>query len=202
MSQLIRIDSSILGEASVSKQLTADFEQLWLNSNEDGKVIYHDFGEQPLPHIKADFVFSNMTPAEQRTDGQKKVLELSDQLISELKQADHIVIAAPMYNFSIPSGLRAYFDHIARAGETFQYTEQGPKGLLTHLKATVLVTSGGDYTQAPLDQMDAVTPYIKTFLGFIGIEVENVIVAPGIANPEIKEGSIDQAKTQIANLFN
>lgn len=154
MKNLLRIDSSVQMEGSVSKMLADEFEGSWQTKYPGGTIVSHDLGQNPINHIDATFIYSSFTPVSDRTSDQVKALESSDHFIEELRNADHLLISVPMYNFSIPSSLKAYFDHIARAGETFQYTEQGPQGLLTNVKATLILASGGDYTQPPMDQMD------------------------------------------------
>jgi FMN-dependent NADH-azoreductase len=122
---------------------------------------------------------------------------LSDELIAELKSADTLVLAVPLYNFSVPSTLRAYFDHVARAGVTFRYTASGPQGLLQGKHAYVFVTRGGFYTEAN----DTVTPYLRQFLGFIGITDVQFVYAEGLAiSEESREKSLHTARHAIANL--
>lgn len=196
MSTLIRIDSSIQGSASVSNELATLFQERWLSQNPDGDILHYDLGAQPLNHIDGEFVASAYTPKADRTDAQIAVLEESDKLINDLRKASHLLISSPMYNFSVPSSLKAYFDHLARVGETFEYRSEGPKGLLDHLTATVIVTSGGDYTTAPNDSMDFATHYVETFLNFIGIQVDRIHTAPGLAGAH-REASIAQIKQAI-----
>lgn len=202
MSKLIKIDSSILGEASVSKQLTAVFEKEWLAAHPGGEVIAYDLGEEPLKHIDTEFLSSSFMAPDARTETDKSVLAQSDRFIKELREADHIVIGVPMYNFNIPSALKAYFDHIARAGETFRYTENGPEGLLKDIKASLMVATGGDYSQSPMKEMDFAGPYVKTILGFVGIDVENVVTAANLAlGEESKAASVAKAKEAITEIF-
>lgn len=202
MKKLVRIDSSLQGSASVSKQLADLFQGLWQQANADHEIIHHDFGAKPLAHIDQDFLSARAVDEKDRSLSQRLRLLTSTQLIAELKEADQLLISVPMYNFGIPSALKAYFDHIAVAGETFNYTDEGPQGALTHLKATVLIASGGDYTQAPADQMDFVTPYIKTFLGFIGITEVTFVTAPGLARSgDQKELAVEGATQQIVKML-
>ena len=188
-------------ETAHSKQLADDFSQRWQAKNA-GEVIHHDLSSLNLGHLDVEMLGALFTPADQRSAQQQAKLTLPDEWVSQLKSAQHLLIATPMYNFSIPSQLKTYIDSVARAQETFQYTEQGPVGLLTHLKATLIVTSGGDYTQAPLSSMDFVTPYLKTVLGFMGIEVVNVVVAPGLAmGAEVEANAMQQARQSLEKLF-
>jgi FMN-dependent NADH-azoreductase len=138
------------------------------------------------------------TPEPDRTELQRAVVAYSDQLIDELRAADVIVLGLPMYNFGVPSSLKAYFDHIARAGVTFRYTAQGPQGLLTGKKAYVLATRGGRYTGTPADTE---TPYVRDFLAFLGIADVEFIYAEGLAiSPENKSTALDAANNSIALL--
>jgi len=116
----------------------------------------------------------------------------ADVYLSELKRADHVLISTPMYNFGLPSYLKTWFDFVLRAGETFQYTESGPQGLLKGKTATLIVTSGGDYTKE-LSYLDCLTPHLKAMLGFMGIEVVQVVVAPGLNMGPDKESVSMQA---------
>ncbi len=202
MSKLIRIDASAASSSSNSKALADVFQSLWQQKNPDGTHIQHDLIESNLPHIDEAFIDAMYTPKEQRTLQQQQTLELSDHYVNELKSATTLLISTPMYNFTIPSQLKAYIDHITRAGETFRYGENGPEGLLQIEQVVVIVASGGDYTQPPLDAMDFVGPYLKTILGFNGLDQVTVINAPGMSRAEeAKQASLQQAKQQIAALL-
>jgi FMN-dependent NADH-azoreductase len=202
MTKLVRVDASALSnEHSHSKQLADVFQNTWQAKNA-GEVILHDLAQQPINHLDAALIAAMYTPADQRTEAQKASLQISDQLIAELKSASHLLISTPMYNFAIPSTLKSYFDQVARAGETFVYSEKGPKGLLSHCSATIILASGGDYTKAPLSDMDFVTPYLKTVLGFLGMTQVEVIVAPGLSMGEDKaQAAMQNAKAKIAALI-
>lgn len=201
MAKLIRVDSS-LSPQSFSRSLADEFQKKWEAKQDDCKVIQYDFLSQPLPHIDPFFIESISVPNDQRSEAQIARLQRSNQLIDDLRSADHLLISVPMYNFGVPSHLKAYFDHVGRAGETFRYTENGPEGLLKHLKATVVVASGGDYTQSPLNQMDHVTPFIRTFLSFIGIDEVEFIQVPNMASQgEAQQASLEQAEKEIQQLF-
>ena len=130
-----------------------------------------------LPQIAPDWVAANFTPADDRTAEQAEMLSLSDTLIEELKAADTLILSAPMYNFAVPATLKSWIDHICRAGVTFQYSETGPKGLMTGKRAVIVVTTGG----TPADsEADFVTSYLRHILGFIGITDVSVIAADRI----------------------
>ena len=193
MNNIIHLDSIIMGDNSVSRQLTA---QVVKNINQgQAATTYIDLAQQPLPLLDGFTVGSFFTPEEHRTTEQQTIATISDKLISQLKAADVIVIGAPMYNFTIPTQLKNHFDLVARAGLTFQYTETGPKGLLENKTAYVVVSSGGDYR----DQAnDFVTPYVKLMLGFMGIKDVHVITAPSTAGD--KDAALTSAQEAIATV--
>lgn len=202
MKNLVRIDSSALSQNSNSKSLADVFCQNWQTLNPDGEITQIDLAQENLPHLSEATIFAMYTDAQERSEAQQAALAKSDAFIAQLKTADDLLISAPMYNFSIPSTLKAYIDLIARVGETFVYTEQGPKGLLENKTAYIIASSGGDYTQAPLDQMNFVVPYLKTVLGFIGIQDVHVIQAPGMAQtqPQI-DATLAQCTSEIEGLL-
>ena len=193
MNNIIHLDSSIMGDNSVSRQLTA---QVVKHINQGQKATtYIDLAQQELPTLDGFTVGSFFTQKEHRTSEQQAIATTSDQLISQLKAADVIVLGAPMYNFTIPTQLKTYFDLVTRAGITFQYTKTGPKGLLDNKAAYVVVSSGGDYRN---QANDFVTPYIKLMLGFIGISEVHVITAAGTAGD--KDAALASAQKTISAL--
>jgi len=201
MTTLLRIDSSATQSTSNSKALSNYYIDLLNQQNRNLTVIEENIGLHPTAHLSQETIGAMYTPAESRTDAQNEALALSDGYIKNLKEADTIVISSPMYNFSIPSTLKAYFDHIARVGETFSYSENGPEGLLKNKKAIVIITSGGNYTQAPYDSMDFVTPVIKRVLNFVGIDDVQIIQAPNMASAgEAQDASIATAKANLQTL--
>lgn len=147
-----------------------------------------------LNFIDETWVGANFTPAEDRSEQQKQALEFSDQLIEELRQADHIVLTAPMYNFGIPASLKAWIDLICRAGVTFQYTADGPVGLLKNKQVDIIITTGGVPLQSPVD---FVSDYLKQVFRFIGIQQINIIAADQM-NVDA-EASFNRAQAQIKN---
>ena len=166
---ILRIDASARRDGSVSRDLSDRIIARFAEAN----VTARDLAEG-LPLIDEDWVGANFTPAEQRTDAQKAKLALSDTLIEEIKAADTLIIGLPIYNFGVPAALKAWVDLVARAGVTFQYTEQGPKGLLEGKRAVVAVASGG--TEAG-SAIDFATGYIRHVLGFIGIHDVEFVTA-------------------------
>jgi FMN-dependent NADH-azoreductase len=187
----LQINSSIFGVGGQSSQLADKFV-----AGIGGDVVVRDLARDPVPHLDAERFGAFLAKPEARTQQQQAVIDYSDRLIGELREADTIVIALPMYNFGVPSTLRAYFDHVARAGVTFKYTEKGPVGLLTGKKAYVFVTRGGVY-----GEKHAHTDYVRDFLAFLGITDVTFIHAEGLAISEpSKQASLVKARNQIAQL--
>ncbi len=168
-SSLLRIDSSARRDASVSRRLADDVVAKLAAAN--AHLVQRDVGDG-LAQINGDWLAANFTPEAERTQAQRAALALSDSLIAEVKAADTLVISLPIYNFGIPSGLKAWIDQVARAGITFKYTPDGPVGLLEGKRAIITVASGGTEVGGPID---FATGYLRHVLGFIGItEVEIV----------------------------
>ncbi|KUJ72536.1 FMN-dependent NADH-azoreductase [Thiomicrospira sp. WB1] len=184
--KLLQIDASALTQGSHSKNLTHYFHQAWSNAGHE-TLAQLDFAQNPPPHMTEAMIGAYFTRPEERSEAQKDVLTRSDQYLNQLKDADVLLIGTAMYNFTIPSTLKAWIDHVLRVGETFVYTENGPQGLLANKRAVILAASGGDYTQPPMDAMNFVGPYLKTALNFIGIDDVTVINLPGMAGDEASQ---------------
>lgn len=198
MTTLLQIQSSLFSADGHSSQLSNAFVSAWQRNQPASQVKVRDLALAPLPHLDAERVSAFFTPSESRTAAQQQLVDLSDDLINELKQSDILVFGVPMYNFGIPSTLKAYFDHIARAGVTFRYTENGPEGLLTGKKAYIFATRGGQYAGTALDTQ---TAYVRDFLGFLGITDVEFIYAEGLnMGADIKEKSLAEAKVTLTAL--
>jgi len=157
-----------------------------------------DLAKDPVPHLDADRFGAFIAKPEARTLKQDAFVAYSDGLIHELKQADVVVLGLPMYNFGVPSTLKAYFDHVARAGVTFNYTAKGPVGLLTGKKVYVVGTRGGFYEGTPLDTQ---TRYVRDFFAFLGITDVEFIYAEGLAVSEAnREAALSKARDAIDRL--
>jgi FMN-dependent NADH-azoreductase len=194
---LLKITSSIYGPQGQSSKLADRFIENWRRNNPGGVVVSRDLAAQPVPHLTAERFKAFSGDGGELTVSLQAAVDLSNALIAELKAADQIVIAAPMYNFDVPSTLRAYFDHIARAGVTFHYTSRGPEGLLKGKKTTVIVTRGGSYA----GNADTQTAYLKQFLGFIGLTDIEWVVAENLAIDETTRfASVEAANDMIARL--
>jgi FMN-dependent NADH-azoreductase len=187
----LQINTSIFGAGGQSTQLANQFVV-----SRGGKVIVRDLAREPVPHLDAERFGAFLAKPEARTAEQQAVIDYSDQLIAELREADTIVIGLPMYNFAVPSTLRAYFDHIARASVTFKYTDNGSVGLITGKKAYVFVTRGGVYGDS-----HAHAGYVRDFLAFIGITDVEFVYAEGLAIGEpSKRAALAKARNAIARL--
>src|SRR5438105_1672605 len=178
-----------------SSQLAQQFVDEWRGANPDGQVITRDIGAEPVPHLTAERFQAFLAKPADRTAEQQAIAGYSDALIDELRQADVIVLGLPMYNFGLPSTLKAYFDHIARSGVTFSYTEKGPQGLITGKKAYIFAARGGLYAGTPLDTQ---TSYVRDFLRFLGIGDVEFIYAEGLAMGDAaKAQALAKAHAQI-----
>lgn len=186
MTTILQLNTSLNGPNALSSRLASAFVATMRNGRTaaagDGMaratVLVRDLAVDQVPHLTAERFGAFATPATDRTPEQARAVALSDELIAELERADVIVIGLPMYNFGVPSTLKAYFDHVARAGVTFRYTAGGPEGLLTGKKAYVFATRGGAYAGTPADLQ---TAYVRQFLGFVGIRDVEFIYAEGLA---------------------
>ena len=179
MPTLLKIDSSPRGEHSVSRQLGKHFAADWQKTHTDGKVVTRDLMTTSLPFVDMPWIAGAYSDPATRTSEQKAALTIGDELIAELKAADHWLITAPMYNFAIPATLKAYIDHIVRVGVTFNVNADGSyTGLITGKKATVIMASAGEYKPgAPAASYDSESTYLKLILGFIGVTDVTVLYA-------------------------
>ena len=196
MQTVLVINSSANGDASVSGGLAARFVDRLRESEPGLHVVLRDVGVNPVPHLTAETVAAiKGTPT---SEAEVAARSLSDGLIAELQIADLIVIASPMYNFGMSSTLKAWFDHVLRAGVTFRYTESGPKGLLKGKKAVVIESRGGLYSEGPAAAMNAQESHIQTLLGFAGIDDVTFVRAERLAfGLEAAEASIEAAIAQL-----
>jgi FMN-dependent NADH-azoreductase len=191
---ILEVSASGRHGASVSRELSADLIAALEDRYGKVKLSRRDLAKG-IPFVDEAWIEANFTPDENRTTRHKDTLAYSDELVRELKEADVLIIGAPVYNFSIPAALKAWIDMIARARLTFRYTENGPKGLLAGKKAYLVVATGG----VPVgSKVDFATPYLRHALGFVGITDVEVIAADGVNSG--REDSMDRARKQIAEL--
>lgn len=199
MKTLLQIRSSIFSDGGQSSRLAERFVTAWREANPDGQVVVRDLARDPVPHLDAARFGAFLAKPAERTPEQQAVIAYSDALIGELKRADVVVLGLPMYNFGVPSTLKAYIDHVARAGETFRYSETGPVGLLLGKQAYVFATRGGMYAGTALDSQ---SNYIRDFFGFLGMRDLEFVYAEGLAISEAsKQQSLDHADQQIDRLL-
>ena len=197
--KILVVNSSPMGNASVSRRLTQKFVETWVQKDPEADIVNRDVVATPLPHLDEAILGAFFTPEEQRSPEQARAAQRSDDLIAEVFDADVIVFGIPMHNFGLPSSLKAYIDHISRAGKTFDYTANGPKGLVSGKKAYVISARGGDYSEtSPMASLDFINPYMKTILGFLGIEDVTFIGANGLAISEAeKQSALVKAEQEV-----
>jgi len=175
--KLLHIQSGIFGDHSQSNALSNQFIDVLREQDSHLEVVTRDLVASPIPHLDAEIITALSTASGERNEAQQQIVDFSDQLIEEIVQADAIVLGVPMYNFGVPSQLKAYFDQIARAGVTFKYTETGPVGLLEDKPVYVLAARGGLHKDQPTDSQ---TGFLKTILGFVGLQNVQIIYAEGL----------------------
>ena len=197
MKNILHIISSPRAVASASRKLGNAVIQKIREKYSDSSVKERDLTKSKVPLLEEVHINTFFTPAENHSEEQQSISKYSEDLISELKEADIIVIGSPMYNFSVPATLRAYFDFTSRAGYTFKYDENGPKGLLNNKKLYVAFTSGNIYSEGPYQIYDSNIPYIKNIFGFYGISDISVFRAEGLSIPGIMETSLEKAINNI-----
>jgi len=161
-------------------------------ANPDSTVKVHDLTNTPFPHLEAVHLNSFFTPEENRSPEQAIAIRHSDEAIAEIMDADILVIGVPMYNFSIHSTLKAWIDHIALAGKTFNYTESGPVGLIKGKKLYLAISSGGVYSEGPMKAYDFTEPYLRTVFGFLGMTEVKAFRVEGVNVPNMAESALEK----------
>ena len=174
--KILQIKTSVFSQNGQSSRLADEFVALLREQQPGAEVLERDLAADPVPHLDGARVGAFFAKPEERSAEQRAVIAFSDALIGELRRADVLVLGLPMYNFGVPSQLKAWFDHIARAGETFKYTEKGPIGLLTGKKAYVFAARGGVY-----GDNHSQTQWLRQILGFVGITDVEFVYAEGLA---------------------
>jgi FMN-dependent NADH-azoreductase len=193
MATILHINSSVRNTGSISRQLAAEFLSKWQDVQPADVIVERDLAANPVPHLTEQMMGAFFTPAEQRSPEQTQTVQLSDDLVAELLSADTIVLGAPMYNFSVSSTLKAWIDHVARAGLTFKYTETGPVGMVQGKKVYIFTSRGGVYSQGPAKSMDFHETYLRAVLGFIGLTDITFIHTEGLA---MGDAAVADALTQ------
>jgi FMN-dependent NADH-azoreductase len=191
MPTLLQIDSSPMGEASISRRLTRAFAKRWLGANPQGNVAARDLAATPIPVIDAAWIAANMTPKNSRTQQQRKILALSTEFCRELLRADEYVIGTPMHNWGPSSNLKLWVDQIVHFGETLIVGPSGPKGALGGKRATFVIAAGRLYgPRSPYASMNYIEPWLRSLFGYLGVEEMQFLVADGAA--DILNGKIDR----------
>jgi len=192
--------SSILGDQSHSSRLAYRAIERIRQADPAARITVRDLGAEPVPYFDAATAGALFTAPEARTEAQREIVALSDALVAELSAAERVVIAVPVYNFGLPAQLKSYFDLVARAGVTFRYTPEGvPEGLLRDKRVVVLYARGGVAAGTPVD---SITPYLRTFLGFLGMDDIEFVAAEGIKmGEEAQRQGLDRAAARVDALF-
>ncbi|WP_349970042.1 FMN-dependent NADH-azoreductase [Pseudomonas caspiana] len=199
MPSILIIESSARQQESVSRQLTQQFISHWRAAHPTDQIIIRDVGFNPIPHMDANLLGGWTKPAGERSYKEQVCLERSDELTNELLAADILVIAAPMYNFGIPSTIKAWLDHVIRPGMTFKYTPTRTQGLLTGKRAVVLTARGGFHAD---DNSDHQEPYLRQVMSFIGIHDVTFIHAEGInLSSNFREKGMQNAASLLARII-
>lgn len=193
MKKILHIVSSPRGGDSYSIKLADAIIDHLRSANPGSKVKTVDLSNQHFPHLEEAHLASFFTPAEKHTSREREAVRHSEEAIGDIREADILVIGAPMYNFSIPSALKAWIDHVVRAGITFRYDEKGPEGLVKGKKVYIAVSSGGIFSDGPMKQMDFIEPYLRHILGFIGLTDITFFRVEGLAVPGVRETALEKA---------
>ena len=201
MKNILLVESSPRGSDSYSHQAARSIVNELQARDPGAKAVGRDLGQDPPPHVGLAFIAGMYAAPDQRTADQARSLALSDALIDEVLAANTIVIAVPMHNFGVSSRLKAWIDHVVRAGRTFSYGANGPQGLLKGKRAIVVLASGGVYSNERMKVFDFAEPYLRTILGFIGITDVDVVRVEGVANSAIgSEKALAAASAQSKQL--
>jgi FMN-dependent NADH-azoreductase len=198
MKNILHIISSPRGEESVSIKLGNAIVEQITETFPGSTATELDLTKNPLPHIDEVTVSALRTPADQHNEIQKEIIKASDTAIVQLFEADIIVIGVPLYNFGVPSHLKSWLDHVVRAGKTFKYTAEGPKGFVEGKKVYIAFSSGAIYSDGPYKEFDFATPYIKAVLAWIGIHDVTVYRAEGLGIPDLQGTALEKAIEAIA----
>jgi FMN-dependent NADH-azoreductase len=199
MKKILNIVSSIMGDQSYSIKLSQSILDKLKTTYPGSEIVTRELFKHPFPHMEESYLSALFTPEDARTPEHKTAVQHSDEAIRELMEADIVVIGAPIYNFSIPSTLKSWLDHIIRAGKTFSYSTQGfPEGLVKDKKVYIAIASGGVFTEGPYKVYDFVEPYLRLTLGFIGMKDIEVFRVEGTKMAETKDSAWAKAENSVA----
>jgi FMN-dependent NADH-azoreductase len=196
--QILQIISSARGAESYSTRLSQGIIDKLLAAHPGSTVVVRNVAAQPFPHLEEAHLQAYFTPAEGRSPEQQEAVRHSDEAIAEIMAADVLVVGVPFYNFSIPSSLKSWLDHLTRAGVTFRYTPAGPEGLIKGKKVYLAVASGGIYSEGPMQAYDFATPYLRTVFGFLGLSDVTVARAEGVKLPAVEPTALQKGLDSIA----
>ncbi|HEV2275545.1 MAG TPA: FMN-dependent NADH-azoreductase [Acidobacteriaceae bacterium] len=200
MKQILIVESSPRGVDSASRQLTGKVRERLRNLYPEAKLVEQDLARDPLPHLDYPMIKAIFTKDRTEAESLKDVLRLSDQLTEQLLASDLLVIGSPMWNFGLPSSLKAWIDHIVRPGKTFRYAGAGVEGLAQGKKAILVLASGGVFTGGPWTSWDTVEPYLRLILGFIGIADVQTVRAQGVNIPALAPQAVPEGERMIEAL--
>ncbi|MFW0736011.1 FMN-dependent NADH-azoreductase [Flavobacterium sp. T12S277] len=196
--KILNIVTSIKGDASFSNKLSNAVLEKLVKEYPQSTVQTFDLSKTPLPYLDELQLSAFYTPADAYSDSQSEAIKLSDDAVSDLLEADIIVIGVPIYNFGIPALLKGWIDQVARAGRTFSYDENGPKGLVTGKKVFLSVASGAVFSEGPYKSYDFAEPYLRVVLGFLGITDVTTFRVEGTSIPDFAENALPKALTDVA----
>ncbi|MCK6594110.1 MAG: NAD(P)H-dependent oxidoreductase [Bacteriovoracaceae bacterium] len=199
--KVLVIEASPNGEQSLSKKGTLLVIDALKMRFENIEIKVRDLQQNPVPHLKPELIQAMFTKAEMRSTDMLQTLKLSEELTDELLWADEIIIATPMWNFSVPSVLKAWVDHVSRAGKTFSFTDEGLIGLAAGRKAYVVVASGSVFSEGAFASFDALSPFVKAFFGFIGIPDVHIIRVEGVNDPNNHHNALSKASDTVNSIF-
>ncbi len=196
---VLHLISSTRGHSSYSRQLGDAIIDRFRETH--GHIDLMEWNLADAPHPAPEFVAALFLPEAERRHVAMNVFEYSDQAVDALMAADIIVIDVPMHNFTIPSTLKAWLDHIARSGKTFRYTENGPVGMVAGKKVFLSIASGGIYSEGPMKMYDFIEPYLRAVLGFLGMTDITVLRVEGVAVPQVREGALGTGLMDVKRLI-
>ena len=198
MKKILNVISSARGAASNSTRLANTIIEKLTERYPGSSIKVRDLVEQHYPHLEESHLNAFYAPPENDSKEYQKAIHYSDEAISELQEADIIVIGVPIYNFNVPSAIKAWLDHLVRAGKTFSYGSGVPEGLLKNKKVYLAIASGGVYSDGPMKSYDFADPYLRFVLGFIGLTDVTTFRAEGFSVPELKETALQKGIESIA----
>lgn len=198
---ILHIESSARGRASVSRRLSTEIVDRLASRSAGARVVLRDLAADPLPHVNEAFVHAMFAAPHELTATDIQALARSEELVGELEAASAVVLGAPMYNYAMPSALKAWIDHVVRARRTFQHTPSGPKGLLADRPVWIATACGGIYSAGPAAQSDFLAPYLRAVLGKIGLRSIQFVSAEGVTLGAGPESALASALGQLDSLL-